>query len=293
MAQVTRGRILDARRAHADDRQLRMHLGPLQIDSLPRRSKKTVFDETIEFNERVKAHSRARLVDENRAIVDVASMGFTMKDRFELVKLVEASEEALGASRITDWLSPEFFTTKFWYMWATTFAFQPWHSAVEFRRYLHRFIKEFSRIETPAGVKRTIFNQYDSLVRPLESWLEQRNVRFMKGCTVTDLDLATADGKVAVARLTYRHNGKIETVIVGGNDLVFFQNASMTDASSLGSMSMAPEHLTKNDSGGWALWEKVAKNHPRIRQPFGVQLICSGILLGIVHCDAEGLRLLR
>ncbi len=270
-----------------------MHLGPLQIDSLPRRSKKTVFDETIEFNERVKAHSRARLVDEYRAIVDVASMGFTMKDRFELVKLAEASEEALGASRITDWLSPEFFTTKFWYMRATTFAFQPWHSAVEFRRYLHRFLKEFSRIETLAGVKRTIVNQYDSVVRPLESWLEQRNVRFMKGCTVTDLDLATADGKVAVARLTYRHNGKIETVIVGGNDLVFFQNASMTDASSLGSMSMAPEHLTKNDSGGWALWEKVAKNHPRIRQPFGVQLICSGILLGIVHCDAEGLRLLR
>lgn len=220
-------------------------------------------------------------------------MGFTMKDRFELVKLAEASEEALGASRITDWLSPEFFTTKFWYMRATTFAFQPWHSAVEFRRYLHRFLKEFSRIETLAGVKRTIVNQYDSVVRPLESWLEQRNVRFMKGCTVTDLDLATADGKVAVARLTYRHNGKIETVIVGGNDLVFFQNASMTDASSLGSMSMAPEHLTKNDSGGWALWEKVAKNHPRIRQPFGVQLICSGILLGIVHCDAEGLRLLR
>ncbi len=270
-----------------------MHLGPLQIDSLPRRSKKTVFDETIEFNERVKAHSRARLVDENRAIVDVASMGFTMKDRFELVKPAEASEEALGASRITDWLSPEFFTTKFWYMRPTTFAFQPWHSAVEFRRYLHRFIKEFSRPETLAGVKRTIFNQYDSVVRPLESWLEQRNVRFMKGCTVTDLDLATADGKVAVARLTYRQNGKIETVIVGGNDLVFFQNASMTDASSLGSMSMAPEHLTKNDSGGWALWEKVAKNHPRIRQPFGVQLICSGILLGIVHCDAEGLRLLR
>ncbi len=229
--------------------------------------KTTVFDETIEFNERVKAHSRARLVDENRAIVDVASMGFTMKDRFELVKLVEASEEALGASRITDWLSPEFFTTKFWYMRPTTFAFQPWHSAVEFRRYLHRFIKEFSRPETLAGVKRTIFNQYDSVVRPLESWLEQRNVRFMKGCTVTDLDLATADGKVAVARLTYRHNGKIKTVIVGGNDLVFFQNASMTDASSLGSMSMAPEHLTKNDSGGWALGRRWQRTIPEFGNP--------------------------
>jgi hypothetical protein len=47
-------------------------------------------------------------------------------------------------------------------MWATTFAFQPWHSAVEFKRYLHRFMLEFSRIETLAGVKRTVYNQYDS-----------------------------------------------------------------------------------------------------------------------------------
>ena len=50
-------------------------------------------------------------------------------------------------------------------MWATTFAFQPWHSAVEFKRYLHRFMLEFSRIETLAGVKRTVHNQFDSLVR--------------------------------------------------------------------------------------------------------------------------------
>jgi len=127
---------------------------------------KAVFEETLEFNEQIKAHSCARLVDRNRAIVDVSSMGFSMKDRVELVRLAEASEETLGAGRITDWLSPEFFETKFWYMWATAFAFQPWHSAVEFKRYLHRFMMEFTRIETLAGVKRTIFNQYDSLVRP-------------------------------------------------------------------------------------------------------------------------------
>lgn len=164
---------------------------------------KTVFDETIEFNERIKSHARARLVDGNRAIVDVSSMGFTMKDRVELLRFAEASEETLAASRITDWLSPEFFTTKFWYMWQTTFAFQPWHSAVEFKRYLHRFIKEFSRIETLAGVKRTIFNQYDSLVRPLESWLTKHGVRFLKGCIVTDFELTSIDGKIAVAGLTY------------------------------------------------------------------------------------------
>ncbi len=100
----------------------------------------TVRDETVAFNLQNKAHSQARLVDRNRFKVDVSTMGFTMHDRMELVRLTEASEEKLGNSRITDWLSPPFFQTNFWYMWQTTFAFQPWHSAVEFKRYLHRFI---------------------------------------------------------------------------------------------------------------------------------------------------------
>jgi oleate hydratase len=99
-----------------------------------------------------------------------------MQDRMELLRLTNASEEALGASCITDWLSPSFFQTEFWYMWATTFAFQPWHSAVELKRYLHRFMLEFSRIEALSGVKRTIYNQYDSLVLPLQRWLDLQGV---------------------------------------------------------------------------------------------------------------------
>lgn len=228
---------------------------------------KTVYDETIEFNKKRKAHSQARLVDRNRAIVDVTSMGFTMTDRMELLKLTEASEEKLGTSIITDWLSPAFFTNNFWFMWQTTFAFQPWHSAVEFKRYLHRFMKEFSRIETLAGVKRTIYNQYDSLVRPLVSWLDAQDVQFQNGCTVTDIDLDTVNNKITATGIRLNQSGKNETVAVGKNDLVFFQNGSMTDASSLGSMTSAPKHLTKADSGGWALWEKLADGRPQFGNP--------------------------
>ena len=227
----------------------------------------TVHDDTIAFNETFKSHSQARLIDANRAILDVTSMGFSMKDRVELVKLAEASEEKLGVSRITDWLSPEFFTTKFWFMWSTTFAFQPWHSAVEFKRYLHRFMKEFPRIETLAGVKRTRFNQYDSLVRPLQAWLERQGVHFSGDSFVDDLELANADGSTRVAVLAYARGGEKAYVTVGGDDLVFFQNASMTDASSIGSQTKAPASLTKADSFGWSLWERLAKDRPELGKP--------------------------
>jgi oleate hydratase len=228
---------------------------------------KTVYDETMEFNERHKSNSMARLVDRRRAKVPVTSMGFSMQDRFELLKLSQASEDSLGNSRITDCLSPGFFETAFWYMWSTTFAFQPWHSAVEFKRYLLRFLLEFSRIETLAGVKRTIYNQYDSLVVPLQTWLAAQGVRFVTGCRVTKIDYKTEDGKLVVTGLDCLRSGNHEPIVVAGGDLVFLQNGSMTDASSLGSMTSAPARLTRADCSSWNLWEQLAEGRPEFGRP--------------------------
>jgi oleate hydratase len=228
---------------------------------------KTVFDETVTFNEKHKSNAMARLIDRRREKVPVTSMGFSMRDRLELLKLSNADEEAMGASCITDWLSSGFFETNFWYMWATTFAFQPWHSAVEFRRYLHRFMLEFSRIETLAGVKRTVYNQYDSLVRPLQSWLEAQGVRLVADCKVINLDHKTESGMFVVTGIHCLRDGKSERIDVNDGEFVFVQNGSMTDASSLGSMTRAPGKLTKVDSGGWTLWEKLAEGRSDFGNP--------------------------
>ena len=69
--------------------------------------------------------------------------------------------------------------------------------------------------------------------------------------------------------IALKRSGKseTETIAVGADDLVFFQNASMTDASSFGSMTQAPRRLTKEESGGWALWEKLAEGRPDFGRP--------------------------
>ena len=227
----------------------------------------TVYEETVEFNQRHVSHAMARLVDSRRAKVPVASMGFSMHDRLELLKLVNAEEFSLGRSCITDHLSPAFFQTEFWFMWATTFAFQPWHSAVEFRRYLHRFMLEFSRIETLAGVKRTVLNQYDSLVLPLTHWLQQQGVHLVTDCVVTDLEHRSVDGDLEVIAIQCIFKGQIETRQLDEGDLVFVQNGSMTDASSLGSMTRAPAKLEKTHNGSWTLWEKLSEGRPSLGNP--------------------------
>ncbi|WP_165748469.1 oleate hydratase [Cellulophaga sp. Z1A5H] len=227
----------------------------------------SVYEETVEFNERIKSNAKARLIDKNRAIVDSSKLGLTMATRAELLKLSEASEEKLGNSSIYDWFSPSFFESNFWFMWRTSFAFSPWHSAVEFKRYLHRFMQEFPNVETMTGVRRTVYNQYDSMILPLEVWLKSHGVKFMKSTTVTDLDTeyildpVLMKEKVVVKNLVFENEGKHKTITINDGDLVFYQNGSMTDASSYGSMTSAPKCYTKEDSQGWTIWEKLANKY--------------------------------
>ena len=125
----------------------------------------------------------------------------------------------------------------------------------------------FRALRTLGGVKRTIYNQYDSIVRPVEAWLKDRGVRFVSDGCVTNLDLADEGGTVRVKDLTIEQRGTKTVVTLADDDLVFFQNGSMTDASSLGSMTSPPKQLTKADSQGWALWETIAAGRPEFGNP--------------------------
>lgn len=116
-------------------------------------------------------------------------------------------------------------------------------------------------------LKRTIYNQYDSLVLPLQKWLEAEGVHLVTNCKVTELDHKIDAGKFIVTGIHCLRQGRGEVIAVNDGDLVFLQNASMTDASSLGSMTSAPRKLTKADSGGWMLWEKLAQGRPEFGNP--------------------------
>ena len=149
---------------------------------------KSVTEEILNFDHHHPTHAKARLVDKYGDIVDVSTLGFNNDDRIELFKLMMTPEETLDNMTIEEWFNDHFFTTNFWYMWQTTFAFQKWSSLFEFKRYMNRMIFEFSRIETLEGVTRTPYNQYESVILPLKKYLESFNVEFIVNTKVTDLD---------------------------------------------------------------------------------------------------------
>lgn len=229
--------------------------------------RKTIREEMIGFNKVFKIDDKARLVDASRNIVDGSSPGLSWGDRRALLKMLAQSEDSLGTRRIDECFAPSFFTTKFWYMWCTTFAFQPWHSAVEFKRYLHRFLHEFPRIHNLAGVRRTPYNQYDSIALPVTVWLKEQGVHFEMQCQVTNLDIRSTRLAKTVERIHLLRAGKPEEIAVADDDLVFVTIGSMTAASSLGTMTSAPRLETKQTGGSWALWEALAKDQPDFGRP--------------------------
>ncbi|MFF4910127.1 oleate hydratase [Streptomyces sp. NPDC001260] len=208
----------------------------------------------------------ARLVDGEGRIVDTSTMGFSERDRLELVRCLATAESRLDGKRITDCFGEHFFTTNFWFMWCTTFAFQPWHSAIEFRRYLRRFIHLFPEFSSMSGIHRTRYNQYDSIVLPLAAWLRERGVVVHAGARVTDLAFTPGRHSGTVETLYVTEGGVEEKIAVTPEDLVFVTNGSMTDASSFGTHTSAPPPAPGR-SGSWLLWHRLARGREEFGNP--------------------------
>jgi oleate hydratase len=228
---------------------------------------KTVTKEIFDWNETMKTSSKSRLF-RNGHRIDAPAFGLSEKDILTIERLELEPEGLLGRTSIADQFSPSFFKTDFWFMWCTTFAFQPWHSAVEFKRYLVRFTHMVSGFNTLTGIMRTVYNQYDSMVRPLQKWLQERGVKFQLNTRVTDLAIRDDSAGYAVERIICDREGRAEEIKIGATDKVIVTLGSMTEASSLGSMDSAPALPEgKPEGASWDLWEKIAADRPQFGHP--------------------------
>ena len=237
------------------------------FDSIPTLDMtRTVTAETLAWNKTMKTSSKSRLV---RAGMRQTAPAFGLSERqiLSLERLIIEPESMLGHTNIKDQFDPTFFKTDFWFMWCTTFAFQPWHSAVEFKRYLVRFAHMVGGFDRLQGIMRTVYNQYDSMVRPLHKWLDDRGVKFEINTRVVDIAFAETPGQTTVTGLVLEKPGQASSITVNADDLVFVTLGSMTEASSLGTMETAAKLGDKSDGGAWTLWEAIAWGRPEFGTP--------------------------
>ncbi len=195
---------------------------------------------------------------------------FTLSEKAikEITRLYLTSEELLQDKTIEEVFTEDFFASNFWLYWRTMFAFESWHSALEMRRYIMRFIHHIGGLPDFTALKFTKYNQYESLVLPMMKYLKERGVEFIYGAQVQNVivDIDSPSERKVAHKILYTLKGKQKEIALTENDLVFVTNGSITESSSLG------DHHTPaptNDvlGGSWTLWKRIAQQHRDFGNP--------------------------
>jgi oleate hydratase len=217
----------------------------------------SIRDDILAFNRMVPGRSECRLVRNGRKAEDRFSLGLRAEDIVALNRLLLTSEAHLDGRRIDDWFAPSFFGNNFWIMWSTMFSFQPWHSLVEMRRYMRRFLHLLPGLTRISGILRTRYNQYDSIVAPIVSWLSLGGVDVRSNCRVADVSIASDEiGR----RVTELHLASGEIIAVAPEDRVYLTLGSMTDGTVVGGIDAAPPD-DDAPKPGFDLWRRLAARH--------------------------------
>lgn len=218
----------------------------------------------------------------NRATLkqgDSANTGnrFNLSDEaaLELMRLFFTPDEDLYDKTIDDVLDEEFYKSNFWLYWQTMFAFEKWHSALEMKLYLQRFLHHIGGLPDLSALKFTKYNQYESLILPLVAYLKENGVQFHYGVKVTNVLFHFLPDKKVAHQMVLLRDGKEEVMELTENDLVFVTNGSCTESAALGDNHHAPK-LTVEDGEGssWGLWKNIAVQNPLFGRP---EKFCSDI----------------
>ncbi|KAK5275113.1 hypothetical protein LTR40_013618, partial [Exophiala xenobiotica] len=116
--------------------------------------------------------------------------GLSSHAQKDIMRVFMTARKDVEGKRINEVVGSDFLQSNFWMYWRTMFAFQEWHSALEFKLYLHRFINHIGGLPDFSTLKFTKYNQYESLVLPLYKWLIGQGVKFQYKTEVVDVDFS-------------------------------------------------------------------------------------------------------
>ncbi|MFE5286741.1 oleate hydratase [Nocardia sp. NPDC056611] len=193
---------------------------------------------------------------------------FTLNDKAQkdVTKIFLATREEMEGKRINEVFSKDFFESDFWMYWRTMFAFEDWHSALEMKLYLHRFVHHIGGLPDFSALKFTKYNQYESLVLPLYRWLLDQGVTFRFDTTVTDVDFEISGDRKQATRIHWTSEGVDGGVDLGPDDLLLMTIGSLTENSDEGDQH-TPAQLNEGPAPAWDLWRRIAAKDEAFGRP--------------------------
>lgn len=135
---------------------------------------------------------------------------FNLSDKacMEIMNLFFTPEEELQDKVITEYFSDEVLNSNFWLYWRTMFAFENWHSALEMKIYIKRYIHHIGGLPDFTALRFTKYNQYESMILPMVKYLESFGVQFHYGVKVVNVEFDCKADKKQATRIDVIADGK-------------------------------------------------------------------------------------
>ena len=194
--------------------------------------------------------------------------GLSDKAAMEIMKLFFTPDEELYNKRIDEIFDHEVLDSNFWLYWRTMFAFENWHSALEMKLYLKRFIHHVGGLPDFTALRFTRYNQYESMILPMVHYLQEHGVDFQYNTKVVNVEFDIRNGRKAARRIVLQREGRENAIDLTDNDLVFITNGGCVENSAYGSQNEpAAFNKTICEGGGWDMWRKIAAQDPSFGHP--------------------------
>lgn len=190
------------------------------------------------------------------------------KAQMEIMRLFFTPDEELYDKRIDEYFDDEVFDSNFWLYWRTMFAFENWHSALEMKRYIKRYIHHIGGLPDFTALRFTKYNQYESMILPMVKYLENAGVLFHYNTKVVNVEFDVTSNRKQATRIELEAEGETRFVDLTEDDLVFITNGGCVENSAMGSQNTpAPYNPEIKPGGGWDMWRRIAAQSPDFGNP--------------------------
>ena len=190
------------------------------------------------------------------------------KAQMEIMKLFFTPDEELYDRPITDYFDDEVLNSNFWLYWRTMFAFENWHSALEMKRYIKRYIHHVGGLPDFTALRFTKYNQYESMILPMVKYLESYGVQFHYNTKVVNVEFDITTERKQATRIELQTEVGTEYIGLTENDLVFITNGGCVENATIGSQNApAPYNTELKPGGGWDMWRRIAAQSPDFGNP--------------------------
>lgn len=151
------------------------------------------------------------------------------------------------------------------------FMLQPWHSAIEFRRMLIKYLPQIHTLNDLRVIGRTKYTLFESVILPITQYLRSMGVDFRFDTTVIDLEFQSSNELATVSGILMVTKGKKCLISVTPKDVVVVTLGSISASQHSGSNQDPPAPPYQSvgcfKDEDWLLWLNLANKSTKFGNP--------------------------